>query len=381
MDGLHKLEEYIISERYAGYDPYDALTSPIFSLPVLNTNRLLRFGAQQIMKRLPIEVRPFLRTPKGRNPVTFGLCLQAFTYLQSVFPHKKELYANEAAYCLNSLQELQSKGFSGACWGYDFDWVSRYASFPAYTPTVVATGIVTNALFVHGSITGNQESLALCKSASNFIISDLRRSYEGESFCFSYSPLDSQRVLNATMKGARLLTQVYSMDHSESMKSMAKATVQYVMQHQRNNGSWPYAVGDSRKWTDNFHTGYILDCLDEYEHVTNDATARESFVKGIEYYRAHFLSEGSIPKYYDGSLYPIDSTSAAQTILTLARAGCINEAASVGRWMINNMQDSQGYFYYQQRRTRLIRTSYMRWSNAWMFLALSYLLYRQHALV
>jgi hypothetical protein len=36
--------------------------------------------------------------------------------------------------------------------------------------------------------------------------------------------------------------------------------------------------------------------------------------------------------------------------------------------------EKRGYFYYRILRTGTIRTSYMRWTQAWMFLALSVLL-------
>lgn len=48
----------------------------MFGLPVLRDSRFLRFGAQQVVKRLPVNVRPVLRIPKQLNPVTVALCLQ-----------------------------------------------------------------------------------------------------------------------------------------------------------------------------------------------------------------------------------------------------------------------------------------------------------------
>lgn len=380
-NSILRLEQYILAEEYNGYDPYDALLSPLFRLPILSSSRVLRFGGQQLFKRLQWNVRPALGIPKRQNPVTFGLCLQAFTYLQFVFPDRKRLYESQAAKCLVKLTEHQSKGYSGACWGYDFDWESRYSTFPAYTPTIVVTGINTNALFIHHELTGSEESLALCTSAADFVVKDLHRMYEDNMLCFSYSPQDTQRVLNASMKAARLMTQVQTKTHDEVLKGLAHATVQYVLKHQRNDGAWPYAIGDDRQWVDNFHTGYVLDCLDEYVRMTEDPEAKGALVKGVEYYHNHFLAEGGRPKYYDNAIFPIDSTAAAQTILTLTRFGFMTEAEAVALWMIDNMQDGRGYFYYRAFGNRVVRISFMRWSNAWMLLALAYFLYRQHALV
>ena len=41
---------------------------------------------------------------------------------------------------------------------------------------------------------------------------------------------------------------------------------------------------------------------------------------------------------------------------------------------MKHMLDKRGFFYYRVLRLRTIRTSYMRWSQAWMLLALATLL-------
>lgn len=41
-------------------------------------------------------------------------------------------------------------------------------------------------------------------------------------------------------------------------------------------------------------------------------------------------------------------------------------------WTIKYMQDKKGYFYYQLKKGVSSKISYMRWSNAFMFNALSY---------
>jgi hypothetical protein len=39
-----------------------------------------------------------------------------------------------------------------------------------------------------------------------------------------------------------------------------------------------------------------------------------------------------------------------------------------------NLWDERGFFYYRRLRFFTIRTSYMRWTQAWMFLALATIL-------
>ncbi|MDW8465930.1 MAG: hypothetical protein RML35_07065 [Chloroherpetonaceae bacterium] len=376
-ESLRRLEQHIHQAAYRGYDPYDALTSPFFKLPFLRRQKWIRWAAQQTLKRLPINLRPLLFIPKGYNPVTLGLCLQAYTTLLTALPEQRGFYASRAEFCLQELVRLQSKGYSGACWGYDFDWEARYGRIPAYTPTVVATGFITNALFEYYQATGNRAAFELCRSATLFVLNDLQRTEFGDTFCFSYSPFDRQVVLNATMKGARLLAQVYSVTKELTLLQAAKKTTAFVLLCQAPSGRWAYSQGDARIWADNFHTGYVLNCLDEVIRHTGEQAFLPALQKGLQFYESHFFVEapdGIIPKYYDQQLYPIDATAAAQSILTLIRFGKWEKALGVANWTCRHLQRSDGTFAYQKHRYFTNRIPYMRWSNAWMYLGLAKLL-------
>jgi hypothetical protein len=75
----------------------------------------------------------------------------------------------------------------------------------------------------------------------------------------------------------------------------------------------------------------------------------------------------------------------AQSIITLLELADLNRgnidlAKSVFSWAMQNMWDEHGYFHYQKFPYFTSKVSYMRWSQAWMFLALSSLLvgFSQH---
>ena len=105
--------------------------------------------------------------------------------------------------------------------------------------------------------------------------------------------------------------------------------------------------------------------------LTADSGPAEGLRRGLQYYLGHFFEAGEIPRYYDVRRDPVDSTAAAQSLLTLIRFGEVGRARAVALWMIAHMQDPQGFFYYQRRRAYTIRTPYMRWSNAWMLAGLA----------
>ncbi len=78
-------------------------------------------------------------------------------------------------------------------------------------------------------------------------------------------------------------------------------------------------------------------------------------------------------------LYPIDIHAIAQSIMTLVEFKAYDEdnidlANRIFTWSLKTMQSKTGYFFYQKKRFFINRIPYMRWSQAWMLLALSTLL-------
>jgi hypothetical protein len=101
--------------------------------------------------------------------------------------------------------------------------------------------------------------------------------------------------------------------------------------------------------------------------------------RGFTFYRNHFFREDGAPKYFHNRTYPIDIHSVAQSIITLLAFQDLNPdnltlARSVFQWAMDRMWNERGFFYYRVLRLCTVRTSYMRWSQAWMLLALSTLL-------
>ncbi len=385
-DSLSRLISYIESRNYMGIDPYDALKSPVFRLPVLKTNRRIRFFSQQIVKRSPVNLRPVLGINEGLDPVTLGLCIQGYSYLyhlskQCLSAEANLLYSpsgeylGRIAYLTGELKRLVSSGYHGACWGYNFDWEARYATIPAMQPNVVATGIITNGLYICHKLTGNSDCASLVKSAAGFVAGDLNKTSFDMGFIYSYSPLDTQQVLNASMKGARILSQAYDLTGLEALKSEAGRAVNLVANSQGRDGSWPYSFASTGKWIDSYHTGYVLDCLHEYSGLCNDKNYKEHLKSGFGFFRDHFIGDDWMPWFYHNSPYPADCTAAAQIIFTLNRFGDRETAVKVAAWMIGRMQSEKGCFYFRRYRSFVNKTSFMRWSQAWMFAALAGLLY------
>ncbi len=390
---LQKLKSYCEQAHFKGWDPYDGLNSRIFqALPLLKKSALCRLVVIQGFKRCPVNLRQIALVPKEYNAKGIGLFLSGYCNLyKAVLAHpewattigKPEKIKEQIDELASLLTSLQSKGYSGACWGYNFDWQARRLFlFPKYTPTVVATNFCATALMEAYEISGNKGYLDTALSAARFVLEDLHRTPYRDGFLFSYSPLKgNDTVFNASLLGARLLSYCYHYTQNEEYRRLAAQTIQACCHGQRADGAWVYGMLPIQSWVDSFHTGYNLDALVAYQELTGDKSFSSYLEKGFDYYIRHFFEEDGTPKYYDQKRYPIDIHCPGQLLVTLARLQRYDRygdlADRVLNWTITHMQDKKGYFYYQLKPGISSKISYMRWSNAFMFHALScYLLER-----
>lgn len=372
---LDRLRTWCEEEQFRGWDPYDGLNSRVFrSIPGIRKSRLCRLIWIQAFKRNPINLRRLLLVSKDYNPKGVGLFLNGYCNLYHLNP--KEEYKEKIRFLSNKLTELVTEGYSGACWGYNFDWESKAFFQPRYTPTIVASVFIGYALLDAYEILEDEDLLDRAVSISRFILQDLNRTIdEQDKFSFSYSPLDHSTVYNATLLGSRLLARLYSITSDESMLKEAKRSIDFVMKAQREDGSWTYSPLPFHQWIDSFHTGYNLECLAEYQRYTADESYSSHIERGFSYYIHTFFEADGRCKYYNNSLYPIDIHAPAQLIITLSRlnrfAAHRQLADRVLNWVMDHMQDRKGYFYFQLKRGIKSKIPYIRWAQGWMFFAMS----------
>ncbi|XLS29278.1 beta-L-arabinofuranosidase domain-containing protein [Flavobacteriaceae bacterium M23B6Z8] len=372
---FESLRLFCEKEDFKGWDPYDGLNSWVIQKTFFGKSRFLRLAWIQLFKRNPLNLRKFVGVKKDYNPKGLGLFLIGYCNLYK--QEAKPEYLEKIKFLASKLLELQTKGYAGACWGYNFDWQARAFFQPKYTPTVVATSFITEALLDAYEITGQEELLTTAVSSADFILEDLNKSYDKQGdFTLSYSPLDETQVYNAGLLGAKLLCQVYKYTKDEKMISNARKIVSYVCKRQAKDGSWAYGTLPFHQWIDNFHTGYNLECIYKYQEISKDSSFEMNIKSGINYYLNTFFTSEGISKYYNNQTYPVDIHAPAQLIVTLTKMKILEENRDLAQrvlvWTIRNMQSSKGFFYYQKRKQFSAKIPYIRWAQSWMFYALSY---------
>jgi hypothetical protein len=384
---VERLNSWIEAEHYAGWDPYDAMNSPL--LRKLSVGRHLEIVWTQLLKRCPINLRPLLGVPKGHNPKGMGLFM-ASAVRRYLMQHDSR-HLDAIGYLYRWLLENHTRGYSGYCWGYNFDWSNRSFAAPAGTPTVVNTSFIAQSfLDVHilrGQLDGLaveecDEPLVVARRACDFILNDLNIVEEGsDELCFSYTPLDKRSVHNANMLGACLLAAVYEQTGEEALREAALQATRYTVRRQRCDGSWPYGEARKDRWVDNYHTGFVLSSLKRIGDYIRTPEFDKYIDRGYWYWKKNFFLENRVPRYYSNKTYPIDVHSAAQAILTSLEFRSLDPDAELWAlelcdWAIRNMQDKSGYFYHQLLPRYSIRIPYIRWSQAWMQRALTETLFQ-----
>lgn len=375
--GFLRLKDYVEKENYRGWDPYDGLNSKFFQSLPFRKLPLARLAWIQFFKRSPVNFRTVLGVEKDFNSKGLGLFLSGYCNLYRHDPRAE--YKEKIHYLAEQVTALHSKGYSGICWGYNFDWQARAFFQPKHTPTVVATTYVAYSLLDAYDIFKNEEWLKYARSACDFVLNDLNRTYDQNGdFCFSYSPLDKTQVFNASLLGSRLLSRVFSYTKEEKLVEAATQSVSFCCRQQQESGAWGYGTLPFHQWIDNFHTGFNLECIHEYQKYTGNQSFNHYLAKGFQYYVNTFFTEQGQSKYYNDTLYPIDIHAPAQLVVTLTRMEKLEEhlplVNRVLEWTLQNMQDERGYFYYQVKKGGSSKIPYIRWAQAWMFFSLSYYL-------
>lgn len=392
-----ELRAWCRERGHAGADPFDALNSRLFQLTPLKHSRLARLAWTQAFKRSPVNLRPFALVPAGKNAK--GTALFALAALSRFRATGREECQREARALLDELLAARAET-GGAAWGYNFDWQGRAFYAPRGTPTVVPTAFAVRALIEatrdldtpgeEGTVSeGVWPYLTAATSACRFILDQLNRSGESdEEVCFSYTPLDRTRVFNASLLAGEALAAAGAVTGPKTWADYALRAARYVVRRQQADGSWAYGADSYQSWADNFHTAFVLtsllriqrDCASQLS--TDEATREEiesAIGRGYRFWREGFFLADGWPKYYHRSAHPADAHSAGAALVALAelreREPDAQELAHrVAAWTLRELRDPRGFFYYQKRRLRTVRTPYMRWSQAWMAYGLARLL-------
>jgi hypothetical protein len=371
---IQRLQQWVESHDYRGYEPFDGLSS--WARPLTFGNQFAERLLQQTIRQCPVNLRPLLGVRP--NDSTKGRGYMASGYLMLYKVTRQQQYLDNAVLCLEWLDKHKVARYQHHSWSNHFDFVSRGGSYTKDDPIIVWTALIGYAYLEAFEITRSEWFLRIAESACNWIL-QLPREKTVNGDCISYLADRQSSIHNANMLGASLLARTAKHTGSEKYLRVAQSAMEYSCSRQLSNGAWWYAEDPKYRWIDNFHTGYNLDSLNFYLDASGDHEFLPNLDKGLAFYKTHFFKDTGCPKYYHTRTYPVDIQCVAQSIDTLALfsqrdPACLELAERVAAWSVREMQDPGGYFYYRQYPLVKAKIPMLHWGQATMFKALAHLL-------
>jgi hypothetical protein len=208
-----------------------------------------------------------------------------------------EYFFDKAVHFLEMLEKTRCTDFKEYCWGYPFDWVTRNGVIPARTPLITTTPYVFEAFLQMEQIRPHLKWRRILQSIARHVATDIRdfRLSETSNTC-SYTPFDKVGVVNASAYRAFTLTSASWLLGDEHLTKIAGRNLNFVLEAQRTDGSWPYAVDGKREFVDHFHTCFILKALTKIYFLTGNEGCLKAITSGVDFYLKHLFSEDGMPR-------------------------------------------------------------------------------------
>lgn len=378
-ESLLRLDAYVRSKNHKGHDPYDLLAS---KLPLNVFGTKLCYYLTQVNKRDPYRIlRTALAIPEQYVPKGVALFIESYSKWRDIgLDDQKDTILS----LKSDLDDLRAPGYDDKfCWGLNYAYATSLKYVPTLYPSVVVTAYAHRAYYEAMQHYPELDYQNQLESSVRFLLEDLERTEEDGGLCFSYYTVKKDIVYNANAKAGEMLARMYHLNGNEEYLKLATQVMDHTLANQKEDGRWNYRKLDdgSERAQIDFHQLFIIECLQKFIAFAKptDEKYRESIDRGLEFFLKNQLVDEQYCKYRWPKEMPIDIHNQASTIIALCRLSelkpeLIPIAEKVAKYTISNMQLDHGGFAYQKNGARLNQTSYIRWCNAWMHLALTTLL-------
>jgi hypothetical protein len=229
-----------------------------------------------------------------RLPIADAHYAMGFTYLFEATGN--EFFFERAVHFLEILEKTRCAKFKEYCWGYPFDWVTRTGVIPAGTPLITTTPYAYEAFLEIEHLIPHQKWRRILESIAHHVSQDIKdfKLSETASTC-SYTPFDKVGVVNASAYRAFVLTSAADFFGNKQFLETAKRNLNFVLESQNADGSWPYAVDGKRNFIDHFHTCFVMKAIAKIYLLTGNDECMKALNRGIDYYLKNLFSQDGMP--------------------------------------------------------------------------------------
>jgi len=332
----------------------------------------------------PINLRNILDIKKTIDLKAISILNQGFCNLYNI--RKRNALIDDIKYCNLIIKKKSLKRFFYYdCWAAH---TFKYITFDNFKlqpnePDIIGTSETIISLIKSYRILNDKQLKMMIFSACNFLKKYLYKDEKNRSY-FTYHLTNNKIVINISAKAIEALSYSLLIKKDKKIIDICNKTIDFLINIQNKDGSWDYSVYENKKIYKqyDFHQGFILDGLISFIPYYNDENLLLEIIKKGSYFYKNKLFDEEGKSYYRHPIkYPIDIHNQAQGIITFHNLNKINVKYNsfenkIADWTIKNMQNESGYFYHQKWPFLINKIPYLRWSQSWMFKALSLLYYR-----
>ena len=361
-----KLKNAIRAAGFKGYDPLDALNSPVLSRLTFGSKTIALFYTQAL-KRAPWNIRPLL----GINPIEDPKGYALFYFGCKIRDELAD--ASAAAQKILNLQFKRDK--TRTAWGYLYPWVGfAHGFWPLGTAEAVPTVFAAEALLDAAKTFKEPLYAQSANQAVEYLLAE--HLIKNNDIYISYFPGYKNIVHNVTALGALLLARAGKNLDNRGYLEIASKLIETTLKYQRSDGAWDYGTSSRQKWVDSYHQGYILHSLSEASRLLETRQWEKPLASGLDFWQKNFFGPDNEVYCYPNKYYPVDPHVYACAAIELLYfkdrlPDAKKKAGDIALRIIAAMQKDNGLFYYLKTRFFTYDILYMRWTQMWMFYALS----------
>ena len=233
--------------------------------------------------------------PRMRLPISDAHFAMGFAQLHRITGERRHL--DRAIHFLEVLEETRCPGFQRHGWGYPFDWQTRGGILPRGTPLITTTPYCYEAFTDVFRIDGQPRWREVMRSIADHVLLDYRDidAGPGAATC-TYIPTGGENVVNASAYRAFTLISAWKEFGDERYRTTAERNLNFVLQSQQTDGSWPYAMDGARPFVDHFHTCFVMKALAKIEALTGHSGCNAALARGVEYYVKNLFDGAGLPR-------------------------------------------------------------------------------------
>jgi hypothetical protein len=371
---VEQLEALLRRHDYRGWDPFDLPNAPLFrALPQswwLPQLALSKAGS----RAAPDWLRRALRVPPIEDPKIYACAYFGYRHWDN--PDS----SGRARQMIDRLVAMAVREPDGPHWGYDYTWATRARDVnPRGASAIVPGAFALFALLDDLAATGEETHRDLIGGALDYLVARHRRSSPTEGF-LAYFPGASINTHNANLLGCAALSLGGRILGRDDLLQSAADAAATSMRAVDARGYLPYADHPSGDWTDCFHHLYVIACATVVQLV-NPNVDRELFCDADRLLRVYlqqaFLRDDGLINYYPGRLHPIDPHNyAAAAIFALLLGKETDLAPEAAEPLLRRLDElmwdpGRGRYRFRRYSRRIDSRLFLRWTQVWMFAALS----------